>query len=275
MAIARAKITATAENYTGTYDEAAHAITVTVSEPAKGYEVRFGTEEGTYDLEESPTLTAVGSLTVYYQVSAENYEELTGSATITLNARYFTITFVDDDGETLQEASYVEGTKASEIEVPEDPTKEATVEYTYTFKGWDPEITDVTGNRTYTAVYTYSTNYYTFTIPTTLTLTGNGWNEMSGGIGASGELGDGNILTIKASSANEWNLVYEGNKVPYVMKAASEDSQETTSWTFTGEETAAQKTYDAGLDVTLPRGLPAGTYTDTVTFTAEVSHNGQ
>ncbi|WP_400210792.1 InlB B-repeat-containing protein [Candidatus Methanarcanum hacksteinii] len=68
----------------------------------------------------------------------------------------YTVTFVNDDGTVLKTTQYVAGTSASSIVMPENPTKEADTQYTYTFSGWDPEIADVTGNVTYKATYTKS-----------------------------------------------------------------------------------------------------------------------
>ncbi|MBR2258530.1 MAG: Ig-like domain-containing protein [Blautia sp.] len=66
-------MTVNAEGYTGSYDGSAHSITVTVTEPADGYTIRYGTEEGTYNLDSNPAITDVkDSKTVYFQVTAPN-----------------------------------------------------------------------------------------------------------------------------------------------------------------------------------------------------------
>ena len=44
--------------------------------------------------------------------------------------------------------------------VPADPAKAADETYTYTFAGWDKEVTSVKGNTDYTAVYTDEYNKY-------------------------------------------------------------------------------------------------------------------
>ena len=80
-------MTVSASGYTGDYDEQPHGITVTVTDPASSATVKYGTVEGTYDLDASPTQTEVGSKTVYYQVTAENYTTNTGSATVTINPK--------------------------------------------------------------------------------------------------------------------------------------------------------------------------------------------
>ena len=71
-------------SFSSTYDGEPHGVVISVTDPAEGAVIRYGTSEGTYDLEESPTITDAGSLKVYYQVTAEGYEPLTGSVTLTV-----------------------------------------------------------------------------------------------------------------------------------------------------------------------------------------------
>ena len=80
--IAKADMVITANGFTGAYDGQAHGITVTAPEDA---EVKYGTSEGTYDLDASPTHTDANTYTVYYKVTKDNYNDVTGSATVTIN----------------------------------------------------------------------------------------------------------------------------------------------------------------------------------------------
>ena len=81
---------------------------------------------------------------------------------ITLYAVYninkYTVTFKNYDGSTLQEETLEYGTLPKYK--GEAPTRETTKEYTYTFKGWDKEITEVTNNQEYIATYTETKNKY-------------------------------------------------------------------------------------------------------------------
>ena len=66
----------------------------------------------------------------------------------------YTITFVDWDGTTISSAKYDDGTFASSISVPADPTRPNDGSYRYAFAGWTPAFADVTTDATYTATYT-------------------------------------------------------------------------------------------------------------------------
>ena len=75
---------------------------------------------------------------------------LTG--TFTKPVEKYTIKFVNYDGTELQSSEV----KAGEMPeyTGETPTKPETDQYTYTFKGWTPELAAATANATYTATYT-------------------------------------------------------------------------------------------------------------------------
>ncbi len=69
----------------------------------------------------------------------------------------YTVTWVDGDGNsTTDTVAY--GTVPT---APQNPTKTGNAQYSYTFSGWDKDITAVTGDVTYTAQFTASVNKYT------------------------------------------------------------------------------------------------------------------
>ena len=109
---------------------------------------------------------------------------------------------------------------------------------------------------------------YTLTIPSTLTVSGSGWNATDG-ISATGTLESGKKLTVTVSSANSWALKSDDNSVGYKLATASSDTEATTSWEFT-ELSDTATTKPMGIIVEDYSTKPAGTYTDTVTFTASV-----
>ena len=110
---------------------------------------------------------------------------------------------------------------------------------------------------------------YTITIPSTLAVANSGWNATDG-ISATGTLASGKKLTVTASSANSWALKSGDNSVGYTLTTAEGGSQ-TTSWEFTTLDGTAKP---MGIIVENYDNKPAGTYTDTVTFTAAVENAG-
>ena len=71
-----------------------------------------------------------------------------GECTATFDT--FTVTFVDWDGTVISEAAYPYG---ASVQIPDDPKRSADETYTYVFTGWDADVTEVTDDATYTAVY--------------------------------------------------------------------------------------------------------------------------
>ena len=62
----------------------------------------------------------------------------------------YTVIFKNEDGTVLSEKIYYWG---QEIRLPETPKKAADESFTYTFIGWDKEVTPCAGNTVYTATY--------------------------------------------------------------------------------------------------------------------------
>ena len=89
---------------------------------------------------------------------------VTGAATYTAvfdsTLRNYTIAFKNGTT-TLQTGNVAYGTKPSYT--GNAPTKTSTDKYSYTFKGWSPTITSVTGAATYTAVFDSTLRKYTIT----------------------------------------------------------------------------------------------------------------
>ena len=87
--------------------------------------------------------------------------DITYVATFTGNVRSYTVTWLNYDQKVLSEETYAYG------ETPtykgNTPVKPSDKEYEYTFIGWTPEVSSVTGNATYVATYKQSYLGYTIT----------------------------------------------------------------------------------------------------------------
>ena len=79
-------------------------------------------------------------------------------ATYTSTLNTYTITFQNDDGTILWSGQVPYGELPT---APADPTKEGSGGTSYTFTGWDQEITKVKGDAVYTAQYEAQTDTYT------------------------------------------------------------------------------------------------------------------
>ena len=116
---------------------------------------------------------------------------------------------------------------------------------------------------------------YILTIPAALTVTDSGWNATDG-VRATGSLASGKKLTVTASSGDEFALVNQNDntqKVGYKLATTSADTEAATLWEFT-ELSSNVTAMPMGIIVEDYSSKPAGTYQDTVTFTAKVENSG-
>lgn len=74
--------------------------------------------------------------------------------------KQFLVKFVDEDG-TLLQSSMMDYGSTPAYNKYSNPSKPQTAQYTYTFKGWDKDLTPVTKAETYTAVYDKAVRQYT------------------------------------------------------------------------------------------------------------------
>jgi hypothetical protein len=148
-----------ASGFSGTYDEKAHGISVTVNSPT-GAVVKYGTTDGKYDLDTSPEYTDAGNYTVYYQVTKDKYTTVTGSAEVKISKADGSISYGEDKVEKKVSDSAFKNEK---LTMTSDAT--ATVSYSsdninVATVAADGTVTILsTGTATITATVTSSTNY--------------------------------------------------------------------------------------------------------------------
>ena len=149
--------------------------------------------------------TARDSSTIEYAAGATVFVDATGDNNLyaVWQVKTYTVKWVDDDGTTLIYQKDYEYGAMPQFEGVE-PTKAADAQYTYTFKGWNKDYTEVKGNQTYVAVYDKAVNKYTVT-----------WKN-----------DDGSVLDTEE---------YEYNAVPSYKKGTpTKASTEDTVYTFDG-----------------------------------------
>lgn len=104
---------------------------------------------------ETPTKTATAQYTYTFNNTwspaiAPVTADATYTAQFTETVNKYTVTWKNEDGTVIDTTTVAYG----EVPTHADPTKAADALYTYTFAGWTPQITAVTGDAIYTANYT-------------------------------------------------------------------------------------------------------------------------
>ena len=108
--------------------------------------------EWTWDATHIPALrgTTVSMENVILVHPSKGNREVTAAAPYTIDIAGYVITFLNEDGSLIDAGVYVYGDFPV---APANPTKPSDGQYTYSFSGWTPEITEVTEDATYTATF--------------------------------------------------------------------------------------------------------------------------
>ena len=140
--------------YTATYDKTYIEYTVKFVSDGKEISSKNYHYGDTVDVPAAPTKVKDNKYTYAFAGWDKEITTVTGNATyyavFESDAIDYNVKFVDYDGTVISSVNYNYG---DAVIVPEEPEREADETYTYTFAGWDKEVTVVTEDTTYTAIY--------------------------------------------------------------------------------------------------------------------------
>ncbi|MCI2062688.1 MAG: hypothetical protein LKJ83_07940, partial [Eubacteriaceae bacterium] len=238
--IVKAGMTVTAENYSGTYDGKAHGISVSANAPASTAVVYYAASEltaanySTSGSTANPTYTHAGIYTVYYYITADNYNAVKGSKTVTISRKAI------GDGSA---------TPLTDITATADLSDKS-----YTGSAFTPEPTVKFGNITLTSGTDYTVSYENNTSVGTATMTITGQGNYSGTIVRTFRIGKAKMTV----SADGYSGIYDG-KTHGISVSASAPASTAVIYYSTSELTAAN--YSTSGSTTNPGFTNAGTYT--------------
>ncbi|MBO5935643.1 MAG: InlB B-repeat-containing protein, partial [Clostridia bacterium] len=149
--------------YTATYTAQKNSYKITWKNDDGSVIDTTTVEYGKTPTHSDPTKAATAEYTYTFAGWTPAVVSVTGdaeyTATYTAKKNSYTITWLNEDGTEIDTTSVEYG----EVPTHAAPTKANTAEYTYTFKGWTPDVAAVTGEATYKAVFTATKNKYTVT----------------------------------------------------------------------------------------------------------------
>ena len=221
------------KNYDGTLiKDSAYVYGSTVVKPIDP--IRLATSKYSYTFKGwTPTVASVTADAVYKAVF--------DSAVIS-----YTITFVNGS-DTLRSSRLNYGTMPSYNGVV--PTKDATAQYAYTFKGWNPSIAYVSKNATYKAVFDSTVQKYT-------------------------------VAFMNGSKLLQRNIIAYGSLPKYTSATPTKTSTKNYSYEFAGwspriETVTGEATYQAVFDSTKLTGIMDNRFADLEMSVSVISRNIQ
>ena len=198
---------------------------------------------------ETPTKAADTQYTYNFKGWTPDVDTVTGNVTYTAvydsTVNTYTVTWKNENGDVLEtDQNVAYGTVPTYNGAT--PTKAADAQYTYTFKGWTPAVSEVKGNVTYTASYIRYIRYYRVT-----------WYEADGSI-------RGNDPRV-AYGANIWDMTESYTPTPPTKAADAQYTYTFDHWvnreTNEAITSASKVTGDTDLDPVFKQELRMYTIT--------------
>lgn len=245
------------------YDVSISGGDVTIKKGISGNNVSISGGSVKIDSADSAAIFANETVTISggaVEATGQTYGIMTWNGDVTITGGDVTASATNDMAVNSQNGAVVIGPG---LRVDAGDNESAAVKVTKTFPKTHPQK--------WAHIYEITQSTYTLTIPAAVTVSGAGWNATDG-VGASGELAKGKKLTVTAASGDDFALVCEGKgTIGYYLAATATDTQPTTSWTFTAlDDDPATQPMGVIVSETDYSSARPGTYTDTVTFTAQV-----
>ena len=131
-------------------EEVSSSYQAIVSTPSDGAHERWSDDESS-SLEQSSMLDIESSSSKEVTTSSEQANSSSDNQSSSPEGTYYHVTFVNYDNNVLYEVDVLEGTEA--VYEGKDPTKPEDTDFTYTFKGWDKDLSSITSDLIANAVY--------------------------------------------------------------------------------------------------------------------------
>ncbi len=220
--------------YTAQYTPSLRSYTLTfkneAGETIETLTVAYGTEPGA--ITGIPAVPAKEATAQYtYTANDWGVQKVTGDATYTASytatVNTYTVTWKNRDGDVLETDENVPYGTTPEYN-GETPKQAAGPQYTYTFKGWSPEVKAVEGNVIYVADYDATINSYTIT-----------WNA-----------GDGKF----SDGSKTKTTTVDYGQTPVAPEEPSKAADDETKWEFGGWGDIKTVTDEATYTATYTKG---------------------
>ena len=221
--------------YTAKFDSAKNSYTVTwLNEDGSEIDhetLEYGATPTHTDMDKEVTAEWTYTFAGWEPEIVPVVDDATYTAKFDSTKNSYTVTWLNEDGTEIEHETLEYGA----IPAHADIDKESTYDYTYTFTGWEPEITPVTGDATYTATFDSVANvhtiYYRITVTADDAVHGEAGfvfaDAQSATLLTDSLVASGTWIELRATAADDWHFEHwsDGDTHPVRAIEVTSDAQ--------------------------------------------------